>query len=74
MNEILSCKKLAISFYPSTDELLHYKLYKDQVIFVKDVHEMIQKINFYVNNKDEYNKIIQNINFNENKINVLDFL
>jgi len=74
LNEILSCKKLAISFYPSTDELFHYKLYKDQVIFVKDVHEMIEKINFYLNNKDEYNKIIQNINFTDNKTNILDFL
>ena len=74
MNEILSCKKLAISFYPSTDELLHYKLYKDQVVFVKDIYEMIEKINFYLKNKDEYNKIIQNIKFTDDKINILDFL
>ena len=35
---------------------------------------MIEKINFYLNNKDEYNKIIQNIKFTDDKINVLDFL
>ena len=33
-----------------------------------------QKINFYLNNKDEYNKIIQNIKFTDDKINILDFL
>ena len=74
LNEILSCKKLAISFYPSTDELFHYKIYKDQVIFVKDIHEMIQKIKFYLNNKNEYDRIIQNIKFTEDQNNILDFL
>lgn len=74
LNEILSCKKLPISFYPSTYELFHYKIYKDQVVFVKDINEMIIKINFYLNNQEEYNKKIENIKFTENENNILDFI
>ena len=74
LNEILSCKKLAISFYPSTDELYHYKLYKDQVIFVKNINEMIHKIQFYLDNQNEYDKIINNINFDKEDDNILSFL
>ena len=29
-------------------ELYHYQLYKDQVIFVKNINEMIQKIQYYL--------------------------
>ena len=74
LNEILSCKKLPISFYPSVYELYHYQLYKDQVIFVKNINEMIQKIQYYLSHPVEYQKIIDNIKFTPEDDKIISFL
>ena len=63
INEVQSCKKLVISFYPNKDDTINYEYYKDSVVFVNSIPEMINSINFYLNNKDEYDKKINNIKF-----------
>ena len=63
LNEIQSCKKLAISFYPNKDDIENFNYYKDSVIFVKSINEMIENINFYLNNKNNYEEKINNIKF-----------
>ena len=54
-----------ISFYPNKDDVINYDYYKNSVVFVKSIAEMINNIYFYLNNEDEYNKKINNIKFVE---------
>ena len=48
INEIQSCKKLVISFYPNKDDVINYDYYKNSVVFVKSIAEMINNIYFYL--------------------------
>ena len=63
LNEIQSCKKLVISFYPNKNDIENFNYYKDSVVFVKSINEMIENINFYLNNKNNYEEKINNIKF-----------
>jgi hypothetical protein len=74
INEVQSCKKLVISFYPNHQDIINYEYYKNSVVFVKTIPEMINSIFFYLNNQDEYNKKINNIKFIENTEFINDFL
>ena len=74
INEVQSCKKLVISFYPNKDDLINYEYYKNSVIFVNSIPEMINSIHFYLNNKDEYEKKINNIKFLESTEFINDLL
>jgi hypothetical protein len=74
INEVQSCKKLVISFYPNKQDIINYEYYKNSVVFVKTVPEMINSIFFYLNNPDEYNKKINNIKFIENTNFINDLL
>jgi hypothetical protein len=74
INEVQSCKKLVISFYPNKDDLINYEYYKNSVVFVNSIPEMINSIHFYLNNKDEYEKKINNIKFLESTEFINDLL
>ena len=65
INEVQSCEKLVISFYPNKEDIENYNYYKDNVIFVNSIDMMINNIQYYLNNEEEYKKIISNIKFIE---------
>lgn len=66
LNEIQSCKKLVISFYPNKDDIENFNYYRDSVVFVKSINEMIENIKFYLNNKNNYEEKINQIKYVEN--------
>lgn len=74
LNEALSCSKLIISMYPNKEDDYNFNLYKDKVIFVKDNDEMIEKIIYYLKNKEEYIKQINKIKFYENYEEIINLL
>lgn len=63
INEVQSCKKLVISFFPNREDTNNYNYYKDSVVFVKTLNNMISNINYYLENKQEYDKKISCIQF-----------
>ena len=63
INEIQSCKKLVISFFPNSEDVNNYNYYKDSVVFVKTLNNMISNINYYLENTTEYNNKISCIQF-----------
>lgn len=65
INEVQSCKKLVISFFPNKDDKENYNYYKDSVIFVKSINDMINNINYYLENEKDYEDKISNIKFIE---------
>lgn len=50
INEVLSCKRVVISELPNLIDNINYQLYKNKIIFVKNLNEMILKINENLNN------------------------
>ena len=66
INEVQSCKKLVISFYPNKDDIDNYNYYKDSVAFVNSIDKMIEKIIYYIENKNKYEEKISNIKYIEN--------
>ena len=66
LNEIQSCKKLAISFLPNKDDFENFNYYKESVVFVNSINNMIENIKFYLNNKIEYDEKINQIKYLEN--------
>jgi len=44
INEALSCNKIVISELPNQIDYINYNLYKDKVIFIKNIDEMYYKI------------------------------
>ena len=74
INEVQSCKKLVISFFPNIEDSSNYHYYKDSVVFVKTLNNMISNINYYLENKIEYDKKIESIKFLENTKFIHDIL
>jgi len=66
INEILSCHRRVISEIPNIIDFRNYELYKDSVIFVKDLDEMYHKIcevlemDSYINDIDFQNHPVNN--------------
>ncbi len=52
--QVLACKRLIIS-----DERKELDLFENIIPTYKDIDDLISKINFYLNNKEEYNKIVE---------------
>lgn len=44
INEVLSCNRIVISELPNMIDIQNYNLYKDKIIFVKNIFEMYNKI------------------------------
>ena len=74
INEVQSCKKLVISFFPSSEDINNFNYYKDSVVFVKRLDDMINNINYYLENKTEYDNKISCIQFLENTKFIHDIL
>tara|TARA_Y200000002_G_C22639545_1_gene646304 strand:+ start:110 stop:913 length:804 start_codon:yes stop_codon:yes gene_type:complete len=63
INEAQSCKKLVISFLPNKNDYENYNYYSESVVFVDSITSMIEKIDYYLINNNEYLKKIKNIKF-----------
>ena len=69
INEVLSCKRCVISENPNMIDIDNYNLYKDKVIFVNNLDEMIYNINNILNKSIETPQIsMYDINDFNNKI------
>jgi len=74
INEVQSCKKLIISFYPNKYDIDNFNYYKDSVVFVNSIENMIKNIHYYLENNELYNKKINNIKFIEDTSFIHDLL
>jgi hypothetical protein len=69
ISEVQSCRKLVISFLPNLDDKDNFNYYKESVVFVNSIDNMIKSIDYYMNNQDKYDekinkiKIIEDTNF-----------
>ena len=73
-NEALSCKKIIISLKSESYDEYNYNLYKNRVIFVDSLDEMVSKIHFYLFNNNEYLSHVNNYNYYENYGELIDIL
>jgi hypothetical protein len=72
LNEILSCNRLVISEKPDIRiDFYNYSIYSEKVVFVNSLDEMVEKIIYYLKNKNKYDERlkvkIQGLDY-ENKI------
>jgi len=65
INEVQSCDKLVISFYPNQNDISNFEYYKESMVFVNSIELMIENILHYLENEEEYIKKISKIKFNE---------
>ena len=63
INEVQSCEKLVISFYPNQEDISNFDYYKESIVFVNSIDSMIENSIHYLENKEEYEKKIANIKF-----------
>ena len=76
INEVLSCNKLVISEYPDNSDKDNKEFYDNLIIYYNNIDDLINKIIFYLENNEEYEKIInnnkifmkENLNFYKNEI------
>lgn len=74
INEVQSCKKLVISFFPNKNDIDNFNYYKDSVVFVNTIDLMVNRIKYYLENEEEYKKKISNIKYLENTKFIHDLL
>jgi len=72
LNEIISCNRLVISEKPDIRiDFYNYSLYSEKVVFVNSLDEMVEKIIYYLQNKNKYDEKlkvkIENLDY-ENKL------
>lgn len=72
INEIISCKKLVISEKPNIIDENNFNMYKDKVVFIDNINDMYNKIIYYLENPNEYNKITENIFQNHNICDIIN--
>jgi len=65
INEVQSCDKLVISFYPNQNDISNFEYYKESMVFVNSIELMIENILHYLENEEEYIKKISKIKFTE---------
>ena len=69
INEILSCNKLVISELPDISDIENKNYYNDLIIYYDNTDDLIDKIKFYLENKEMYNlKINNNKKFIDNNL------
>lgn len=73
-NEALSCKKIIISLKSESYDEYNYNLYKNRVIFVDSLDEMVSKIHFYLFNNNEYISHVNNYKYYDNYSELIDIL
>ena len=74
INEVQSCGKLVISFFPNKNDIDNFNYYKDSTIFVNSIELMIDRIKYYLENNEEYLKKINNIQYLEDTKFINDLL
>ena len=74
INEVQSCGKLVISFFPNKNDIDNFNYYKDSIIFVNSIELMIDRIKYYLKNIEEYLKKINNIQYLEDTKFINDLL
>lgn len=65
ISEVQSCKKLVISFLPNKEDILNFHYYKESIVYVNSVDNMIGSIIYYLENNNKYEEKIKNIKFIE---------
>jgi hypothetical protein len=69
INEILSCNKLVISELPDISDIENKNYYNDLIIYYDNINDLINKIIFYLENKEIYDlKINNNKKFIDNNL------
>ena len=69
INEILSCNKLVISELPDISDIENKNYYNDLIIYYENIDDLIDKITFYLDNKEIYDlKINNNKKFIDNTL------
>ena len=69
INEILSCNKLVISELPDISDIDNKNYYNDLIIYYENIDDLIDKITFYLENKEMYDlKINNNKKFIDNNL------
>jgi len=69
INEILSCNKLVISELPDISDINNKNYYNDLIVYYENINDLIDKITFYLENKELYNlKINNNKKFIDNNL------
>jgi hypothetical protein len=69
INEILSCNKLVISELPDISDIENKNYYNDLIIYYENIDDLIEKITFYLENKENYDlKINNNKKFIDNNL------
>ena len=69
INEILSCNKLVISELPDISDIENKNYYNDLIIYYENINDLIDKITFYLENKEAYDlKINNNKKFIDNTL------
>tara|TARA_B110000483_G_scaffold156428_1_gene185753 strand:- start:26396 stop:27202 length:807 start_codon:yes stop_codon:yes gene_type:complete len=63
INEVQSCEKLVISFFPNKKDIDNFNYYKESVIFVNSIELMVDRIKYYLENKEEYLRQISSIQY-----------
>jgi hypothetical protein len=60
INEILSCNKLVISELPDISDIENKNYYNELIIYYENIDDLIDKITFYLENKENYDSKINN--------------
>ena len=69
INEILSCNKLVISELPDISDIDNKNYYNDLIVYYENINDLIDKITFYLDNKEIYDlKINNNKKFIDNTL------
>jgi hypothetical protein len=69
INEILSCNKLVISELPDISDIDNKNYYNDLIVYYENIDDLINKITFYLDNKEIYDlKINNNKKFIDNNL------
>ena len=63
INEVQSCEKLVISFFPNKKDIDNFNYYKESVLFVNSIELMVDRIKYYLENKEEYLRQISSIQY-----------
>jgi len=66
ISEVQSCKKLVISFLPNQEDINNFHYYKNSIVYVNSIDNMIGSIIYYLENNNKYEEKIKNIQFIEN--------
>ena len=74
ISEVQSCRKLVISFLPNKEDVDNFHYYKNSIVYVNSIDNMIGSIIYYLENNNKYEEKIKNIQFIKNTEFIEDLL